>query len=744
MNAESVSLPVELQANDDEINLADLLQTLRRRWFAACLTCGGVIVVAALYTLTRTPIYEAEGQIILQNIDRTSNLAGLAETLSDPTGFTRNSNPLENEIQILRSSPLLEQVISLLPPEDPDKPLTVRGFREVINISATREADVLQLRYRSANPQLAAMTVNQLMQTYLQNSVQLSRSQTQAARQFIEEQLPRTETELRQAEQSLRQFKEVNGIVELSQEATATVSELSGLRGQISETQAQYLEAQENSSQLRQQFGMTAAQALAVGRLSESAGVQGTLRELQKVEDQLAVAATIYAEAHPELTELRNQQAALQQTLQGRVSETVGGNALASSSTQMGTFSLDLATDLVRAEVAQRSLAERLAGLQSEFAAYQNRAQILPGLEQQYRQLQRQVEVAQITYQNLLKGLQDAQLAENQTIGNARVLDPAVVPDKAVSPRILRNLTLGVFFGFISGVGVALLLETLDNRVKTVKDVRAIYNFVLLGSIPLLRESRSSLWKTNDPDSNPPLLTLRDDTHSMSSEAYRMLLANLKFVRSDQPLKVMIMTSAMPGEGKSTTVANLALAMVELGARVLIIDADFRRPSQHHLWERPNRTGLSNVLVEPSTFPYALIRNETENLDVLTAGVLPPSPVALLDSQAMRSLLENVKAQYDYVLIDTPPLAAAADALILGQMVDGVILVARPEVLNRSAAVMAREALQQAHQPVVGMVINGVIPENEADSYYYYYARSYYSGTEQPQSMATEQLRSKQ
>ncbi len=422
----------------------------------------------------------------------------------------------------------------------------------------------------------------------------------------------------------------------------------------------------------------------------------------------------------------------------------MGTDALASSATQMDRFGLDLATDLVRAEVAQISLAERLSGLQSEFQAYQNRAQVLPGLEQQYKQLLRQVEVAQTTYQNLLTGLQEAQLAENQTIGNARVLEPAAVPLKPISPRILRNLALGIILGLMAGAGVALLQETLDTRVKTVKDIRSLYPYVLLGSIPLLAPAKSATWSKSTLGIDQPQLVMRDLPRSMGSEAYRMLLANLKFVRSDAPLQVIALTSSVPGEGKSTTVANLALAMAELGARVLVIDADLRRPSQHYLWERPNRLGLSNVLVESGGLSSALIRNEVEGLDVLTAGVLPPNPVALLDSQRMRSLLEDLKAQYDYVLIDTPPLVAAADALILGKMVDGMVLVARPDVLNRAAGTMARESLHQSNQPVVGMVVNGVIPENEADSYYYYYAQSYYTGMEPSAKGAVEGVKSRE
>jgi capsular exopolysaccharide synthesis family protein len=172
-------------------------------------------------------------------------------------------------------------------------------------------------------------------------------------------------------------------------------------------------------------------------------------------------------------------------------------------------------------------------------------------------------------------------------------------------------------------------------------------------------------------------------------------------------------------------VANLALALAELGNRVLIIDADLRRPSQHQVWELPNTVGLSNVLVEQQGWATA-IRQEDDHLDILTAGVIPPNPVPLIDSRHMAVLLEKFHQAYDYILIDSPPLAVAADALLLGKMTDGILLVTRPGLVDTGSAQSSKETLEKSGQKVLGLVINGVIPENEPDSYYYYYAKDYY------------------
>jgi capsular exopolysaccharide synthesis family protein len=183
-------------------------------------------------------------------------------------------------------------------------------------------------------------------------------------------------------------------------------------------------------------------------------------------------------------------------------------------------------------------------------------------------------------------------------------------------------------------------------------------------------------------------------------------------------VRVITITSAVPKEGKSTVSANLALAIAQLGFQVLLIDADMRHPSQHAVWELPNSIGLSNVIVEQIQLKTA-IAEAMPNLYVLTSGLLPPNPLALLNSRRMASLIEDFSQRYDYVIIDTPPLSAAADARILSAMTDGMLIVVQPKLVDSASAIAAQELLEQSGQNVLGMVINGVNPENEPDSYFY-------------------------
>jgi capsular exopolysaccharide synthesis family protein len=343
-----------------------------------------------------------------------------------------------------------------------------------------------------------------------------------------------------------------------------------------------------------------------------------------------------------------------------------------------------------------------------------------PKLEQQQRELERKLTVAQATYEALLKNLQATQITENRTIGNARTITNAVVPYEPISPRKGVNLLVGLLLGSMFGVAVALLLEALDNSLKTVKEAKELFtNYTVLATLPLITGTGRKNYR-KDLSRPTPRLILREQPQSALSETYRMLQANLKFLSSDRPNKAIVFTSSVPGEGKSTVTANLALALAELGNRVLVVDADLRRPTQHQIWEAPNTVGLSNILAEHIDWAEH-VRSEEATLDILPSGTIPPNPVPLLNSHRMNSLIEVFCKHYDYVLIDTPPLAVAADALVIGKLTDGIIVVARPGVATIGAAEGAKDALMKTSQQVLGLVLNGIIPEHEPDSYYYYY-----------------------
>jgi len=262
-------------------------------------------------------------------------------------------------------------------------------------------------------------------------------------------------------------------------------------------------------------------------------------------------------------------------------------------------------------------------------------------------------------------------------------------------------------------------LEARDKSIKTVDEVKELLRLTLLGVIPAFSNSKKSPRHKEELEPYSQRLVVRNTPRSPISESYRMLRANLKFVSADKELRTMVITSSVPQEGKSTVAGNLALTIAQMERKVLLVDADLHRPVQHRIWELTNDKGLSNVIVGQAELKTA-VKTVMDNLDILTAGVVPPSAASLLDSRKMAGLIETFAATYDFVIIDAPSLTVAADAATLGQMADGVLLVVRPGVVDSVNAAIAMEVLEKSGQNVIGQVINGVIPKNERHSYYYF------------------------
>ena len=708
----------EMQVNQEEQDYIDLGQywlILKRRWLPAVLVTSSVLGLAAFVTFRQKPVYEAEAKLRFDKNNNVSALSGLGGQIGELSGITNLSNPLDTEAEVIQSHPLIRETINKLNLKDGEgETLTHEAFLKKLKVKSIRGTDVLQLSYKSTDPKEAANVVNLLMEDYLVNNVENNTAEVRAAREFLQKELPQVEARVVQAEAQLRKFKEQNNVVALEEEAKFGVESLKDLSENITQAQARLVEAVTRSEALQNQLKLQTQKAVALSSLSQSPAVQQVLTEFQKTQDELAVARTRLTDKHPTVINLAQKLQALRKQLERRVGQIVGnGVSVTEPDLQIGELQQSLTAELVKSEVERLAVMNRVGLLRKAFVSNQERLSILPKLEQQQRQLQRKLQEAQSTYEQLLKQLQEAQVVEKQNVGNARVIASALVPDKPISPKIPLNLALGGFLGILLGVGTALILEAMDKSLKTLDEAKKLLGYPLLGTIPI----------ADQKDKEGQELPVLNNPYSPAGTAFEILQTNLSFTMSDKALKVIVVSSSMPGEGKSFVSANLAVAKAQLGKRVLLIDGDMRRPRQHSIWDVPNMLGLSNVLVGQA----ALHGSTTEalvTLDVLTAGKIPPNPLTLLESQRMASLVKDASNDYDFVIIDAPPLTAVADALNIGKLADGMLLVVRPGTANTGSVNAAKSLLEQSGQRVLGMVVNGVTAENSYGGYYY--SKGYY------------------
>ncbi|MEH1922830.1 GumC family protein [Nostoc sp.] len=703
------------QDDQDLINFQQYWRILKRRWFLMAIIMGSVFGVTGLVTSSKKPIYEAEGKLLFNKQSGISSLTGVSEQLGQLSGVTNLSNPLETEAEILRSYPLTQKTIAELHLKNKlGQPLEIDTFLSNLKIKTIRGTDILQLSYRSSNPQQATVIINKLMSVYLENNVRINRSEARAAREFLNKQLPLVEVKVAEGEAALRQFKEKYEVVSLEVEAQEGIRSLNELSNQITQLRARLVDARSRSGALQNQLALNTKQAIALSSLSQSRAVQEVLSEYQKVQDQLAVERSRFTDGHPVITSLLSKEQALKEQLERRVTQTLGSvQPIPDQDLQIGELKQTLTANLVQVEVERLGLENQVGVLMKPFVLYQARLRTLPKLEQLQRQRQRQLQVAQITYEEMLKRLQEVQVLENQNVGNARIVSEALLPKKPISPRILLNLALGGFLGFFLAIAAALLLEAGDTSVKTTEEAQQLLDYPLLGTIPVF-DQKDKLARGESITELPVL----NNPYSSINAAFEMLQINLGFTFSDKELKVIVVSSSVMNEGKSFVAANLAVATAQMGKRVLLIDADMRRPHQHEIWQQPNLMGLSNVLVGQATLA-GVAKEVVSNLELLTAGTIPPNPAALLDSQRMNGLLKQASQDYDCVIIDTPPLSVLADASIVGKMADGMLLIVRPGVVNSAAAKTTKALIEHSRVPVLGIVVNFVNTGNNNYAYYY-------------------------
>ncbi|MEH1767119.1 MAG: polysaccharide biosynthesis tyrosine autokinase [Nostoc sp.] len=708
------------QDDQDQINFQQYWLTVKRRWFLIAIIVGSVFGATAFLTFIQKPIYEAQAKLLFNKESGLSSLTGASEQLGQLgqlTGLTNLSNPLETEAEIIRSNPLIQKTITELQLKDKlGQPLEIDDLLRKLKVKPIKGTDILELSYRSTNPQQATAIINTLMSAYIANNVQVNRSEARAAREFLNKQLPGVEAKVKQGEAALRQFKEKYKVVALEVEAEEGIRSLDELSGQITQLQAQLVDARSSSGALQNKLALNTKQAMALSSLSQSRGVQEVLSQYQNVQDQLAVERSRFTDVHPVITSLLSKEQALKKQLEGRVTQTLGSTQpIPDQNLQIGELKQTLTANLVQVEVQRLGLEKQLGVLMKAFVLNQTRLRTLPKLEQLQRQRQRQLQVAQITYEEMLKRLQEVQVLENQNVGNARVISEALLPKKPVSPRIALNLALGGFLGFFLAIGAALLLEAGDESVKTTEEAQELLDYPLLGTIPVF-DQKAGLARGDSLTELPVL----NNPYSSVNAAFEMLQINLGFTFSDKQLKVIVVSSSVMNEGKSFVAANLAIATAQMGKRVLLIDADMRRPRQHEMWQQPNLMGLSNVLVGQATLAEAT-KEVVINVELLSSGMIPPNPAALLDSQRMNGLLQQAAQDYDCVIIDTPPLSILADASIIGKMADGMLLVARPGIVNSAAAKTTKALIQHSRVPVLGMVVNGLTTGDNYYSYHYYH-----------------------
>jgi len=711
---------------------------VKRRW--VILACAmAVFGVVAIATVRATRIYDAVGSIAINKPDP------MMLPFKDSAGGMSDydSTDIETEVRILRSDLLALQVIKQLnldhgsesasnaslglSPDSmqPDSAVTsdlLNSFRGRLNVSAVPETRIIEIHYRSPDPALAARVVNTLMSTYVEQNFKTRFESTMQASDWLSKQLVDLQMKVETSQEKLVEYQKEHEILGIDEKQNIITSKLDELNRELTLAESDRMQ-KESLYHLVQSEDLDTVAAAASSADIDKGSTAGDSFLLEKLREQdadlkiqIAQLSTQFGPAYPKIAQLNGQAKEVDAQIQVELKKALGR---------------------VRAEymasLQRENLLSAAMDKQKEEANQLNQSAI------EYTQLKREVETNRTLYDGLLEKLKEAGVTAGLRSNNFRTVDVARVPTSPAEPNVPRNLAFALALGLTAGIGLAFFLDALDNTVRTPEQAQLISALPSLGVIPLGSRVNSDagpkrqLSVTSSREAVE--LITQSRPQSQMAESYRALRTSLLLTSLGAPPKVILITSALPQEGKTTTSLNCSIVLAQKGSRVLLIDADLRRPSIHKALGMGPRTGLSNVLTGSATLQQATVRSSVlPTLFVLPAGTPPPNPAELLASANMGDVLAELRQQYDHIVIDTPPTLSVTDAVIMSTRADTVVLVIRSGQTTKQALRHARDILMRVNARVSGVLLNAA-DLNSPDYYYYYeyrgkYGNRYYQADE--------------
>jgi len=727
---------------------------LRGKWIiltSVCLFTG----LAGLYSINTKPYFEASSLVLVEMKENDR-----ATPTFDFTG-EKAAAKLGNEIEILRSRSTLQAVaealrsirylsekktriipiISLAEKRDGDSLASVHEIEErlsgIVDFTPVRESDIIKISARSKDALEAVLIANIYTETYAAKNIDASRVRTTAVREFLQTQLQSKKTLLDSAENALQEYMRSSGVVSLDAEGTKVVDQLSALEAQRDAIEVEKSSRLKTLASYKEEFeklGQSSAKAIEESNDSYIALFQDQIAKLE-VQRDIVIAQNpglvdekIYSD---KLKEINQQIASLKKTLTARteqflksVSPGTGGSASSS-----GSFLAESKQKIIEQSIDLQALDARKNALDVVIKEYEKKFNQIPKKSIDLARLQRTRMSNEKLYLIVQDKFNEMAIQEKSEFGYVTIIDPAVVPERPLGPRTRINLIAGFMGGLVLGVFITFVLGFLDVRIRTPDDLKR-NGFTPLSSISgmgselkKIRQEQKSFSVRSPLDEH---LVVFHRPMGTIAESYRHLRTNVLSNHDDAPPRCVIVTSAVSGEGKTTTACNLAISISQTGRKVLLVNADLRRPMLHQLFALDNKKGLAGYLAGTSTLDEVRQRDVLENLDIIAAREMPAAPAELLGSNRMREFIQLMKTEYDIVLIDAPPLLVVTDAAVLLREADGVLVVASAGTTRVNALLSASEVIHNMGATTLGVVLNNFDIRDPFSQYAAGHAHGYY------------------
>jgi len=758
---------------EKEVSLQDYLRILYRgRWIIG-ISFVLVMIITTYVTFTTTPEYQSTTLLSL------AGRPGQTSTLFSNPFMPTNMMKVNNEIEVLKSNALSRRVIAALRvspyadtlyilgtrhynkkgidfknvfeplafslksifgniPFDTSSAIDtldralVRGLQASMKVEPIRETEAVRLTVTSASPIEAAYLANIIAREYYKLDIEFNLGEIVEVKNFLEEQLVDIESDLTASEEALKNFQKREGVFGLDETAQTLIDQLSTFEATYYTSLAE-LEVAKKKWDNQQRMLTEREQMVLKEAVNTTNPLIAQLRQsIAEIEAQKITAMAVqgYKSGDVAIQELDGR---IQELKVKLYKEAENLTNLGLSPEEQSKISSDLLRDVLFTSVEKIALEAKSSEYKNLVDQYAAKLNKLPESSLEYARLDRERQVNEKYYILMKTKYQESRITEASKISNVRIVDPAIPPEKPVKPKKKMNMLLGLFLGLGLGVGIAFVRDYLDHSIKSTEDLQRL-GLATVSIIPKI-DVKSAIEKSqkvfkgeNLEHSLKSRLVTHYDPKSSVAEAYRTLRTNIQFMNPDNPIRTLVVSSAGPGDGKSTTVVNIAITFASLGKKTLLIDGDLRKPILHKVFDISRGPGLTHAMIEDLNDTDIIRKTEISNLYIITCGDIPPNPSEILSSQKLKNFIERMKSEFEIILFDSPPIIAVTDASVISKMTDAILLVVKSGVTDTRVVARTVELLKQVKTHLIGAVLNGVNITAGYDSYYYYYHYYYYYG----------------
>jgi capsular exopolysaccharide synthesis family protein len=681
-----------------DLHLGELLRIVQRRIWVVVLFFVVVVSVVAIGTFRATPVYEAVARLVIERPSTPS--LPVEELLGNISTFDAKKY-YQTQYSLLRGKRMLRDLMSSIPfsswPEyeglkDED---ILSLLEDRIQVEPQEDSFLVDVKLVGQAPEAITQAVNRLVKIYMDRNDEATRETIATGATFLEREIPQLQEKLEESFRKLSSFQENNNVLSDEESKGLIIEEIKGLRASVAalEERLEELEGRNLSLGRAREGSSPEVMAMILGDKNVQDQIDQLRQEKRALEQQASLLSSrpsyVRGELEALLAQVRSKDVAMKEEIRMAL--------------------LKLETELEETRRLYASRKEREGHLFQE-------SQRLYRTLNEFKRLQDVYQRNYVLFDQFIQRHNELAAARNARPNNIRVEFPAEVPTRPVRPRKALNLALALVVGLIGGLLLAFFFEILDDTIKGREDVRRILRLPPLGFVPAIEGGRRAESGIRD------LITYKSP-QSVVSEAYRSIRTGIAFSGAGNDRQVVLITSASPREGKTTTAINVAVAMAQSGQKTLLIDTDLRRPRIHQTFQFENSRGLTSVFINDFRIEEVIMPTEVENLYVLPSGPIPPNPSELLGSPRMAEILTQLRSMFGKIVLDSPPTVAVTDASILGQLADSTILVVSAHTTRKKIASQGKENLQSLGVNLSGVILNNMKSRRQG----YYYSGYYYN-----------------